>query len=166
MVQPNIWKIGKSLAINHQSALIITFGIFLFKSRVQEALLDGKSCYVLGKRDLALPKALYTLSSQRLTVSVNLSIPHTCMECVNSFTSFVYSSVQSLSRVRLFVTPWTAARQTSLSITNSWSLLKLMSIESVMPSSHFIFFLSYIDNEMLNNRENQELKLQVEIKFL
>ena len=44
------------------------------------------------------------------------------------------SSIQSLSHVRLFVTPWTAARQTSLSITNSWSLLKLMSIELVMPS--------------------------------
>ena len=48
------------------------------------------------------------------------------------------SSVQSLSRVRLFVTPWTAARQASLSITRSWSLLKLMSIKSVMPSSHLI----------------------------
>ena len=49
-----------------------------------------------------------------------------------------YNSVQSLSCVWLFVTPWTAARQASLSITNSWSLLKLMSIESVMPSSHLI----------------------------
>ena len=48
------------------------------------------------------------------------------------------SSVQSLSRVRLFVTPWTVARQASLSITNSRSLLKLMSIESVMPSNHLI----------------------------
>ena len=47
-------------------------------------------------------------------------------------------SVQSLSCVRLFATPWTAARQTSLSITNSRSLLKLMSIESVMPSNHLI----------------------------
>ena len=46
-----------------------------------------------------------------------------------------YSSVQLLSRVRLFATPWTAAHQASLSITNSQSLLKLMSIESVMPSS-------------------------------
>ena len=45
-------------------------------------------------------------------------------------------SVQLFSRVRLFVTPWTAACQASLSITNSWSLLKLMSIESVMPSNH------------------------------
>ena len=49
-----------------------------------------------------------------------------------------FSSVQSLSRVRLFMTPWTAARQASLSITNSQSLLKLMSIESVMPSNHLI----------------------------
>ena len=48
------------------------------------------------------------------------------------------SSVQSLSHVWLFVTPWTAARQASLSITNSWSLLKPMSIESVMPSYHLI----------------------------
>ena len=44
--------------------------------------------------------------------------------------------VQLLSRIQLFVTPWTAAQQTSLSFTISWSLLKLMSIESVMPSSH------------------------------
>ena len=48
------------------------------------------------------------------------------------------SSVQSLSHVRLFVTPWTAARQACLSITNSWSLLKLMSIELVMSSNHLI----------------------------
>ena len=48
------------------------------------------------------------------------------------------SSVQSLSHVRLFVTPRTAACQASLTITNSWSLLKLMSIKSVMPSSHLI----------------------------
>ena len=47
-------------------------------------------------------------------------------------------SVQPLSRVRLFATPWTAARQGSLSIANSRSLLKLMSIESVMPSNHLI----------------------------
>ena len=48
------------------------------------------------------------------------------------------SSVQSLSCVWLFVTPWTAARQTSLSITNSQSLLRLMSTESVIPSNHLI----------------------------
>ena len=52
--------------------------------------------------------------------------------------SCIFSSVQSLSHVRLFVTPWTAACQASLSITNSQSLLKLMSIELVMPSNHLI----------------------------
>ena len=47
-------------------------------------------------------------------------------------------SVQLLSRVQLFATPWTAARQAFLSITNTWTWLKLMSIESVMPSNHLI----------------------------
>ena len=52
--------------------------------------------------------------------------------------TFQFSSVQSLSHVRLFASPWTAARQASLSITNSRSLLRLMSIESVIPSNHLI----------------------------
>ena len=53
-------------------------------------------------------------------------------------TSVTISSVQSLSRVQLFPTPWNTAHQASLSIINSWSLLKLMSIELVMPSNHLI----------------------------
>ena len=57
--------------------------------------------------------------------------------CSTSLT-IQFSSVQSLSRVRLFVTPWIAARQASLSITNSQSSPKPTSIESVMPSSHLI----------------------------
>ena len=57
---------------------------------------------------------------------------------VISFSSVQFSSVQLLSHVWLFATPWTAACQASLSITNSWNLLKLMSIESVMPSNHLI----------------------------
>ena len=52
--------------------------------------------------------------------------------------SFVMYQFHSLSRVQLFATPWTAARQASLSITDSQSLLKLMSIESVMPSNRLI----------------------------
>ena len=52
--------------------------------------------------------------------------------------SVQFNSVQSLSHVRRSVTQWTAACQASLAITNSWSLLKLMSIESVMPSNHLI----------------------------
>ena len=85
------------------------------------------------------------------TISV-LYRAHLCMKCslgISNFcaleeykserwavTLYTLSSVQLLSHVRLFVTPWTAARQASLSITNSRSSLKLMSIELVMPSSH------------------------------
>ena len=62
--------------------------------------------------------------------------------CLKFFTeiklAFQFSSVQLLSRVRLSVTPWTAAHQASLSIANSWSLLKLMSVDMVMPSNHLI----------------------------
>ena len=58
-------------------------------------------------------------------------------ETMETMRDFI-SSVQSLSCVWLFVTPWTTACQASLSITNSWSLLKLTSIESVMPSNHLI----------------------------
>ena len=62
----------------------------------------------------------------------NTSLPIICLPR-NQF-----SLVQSLSHVQLFTTPWTTARQASLSIANSQSLLKLMSIESVMPSNHLI----------------------------
>ena len=62
--------------------------------------------------------------------------------CLNIL--YVFSSVQSHSRVRLFATPWTAACQASLSITNSWSLLKLMSLESVMPSNHLMLCRSLL----------------------
>ena len=61
------------------------------------------------------------------------------MSCAKMFKlNARFSSVQSLSHVRLFATPWTAAHQASLSITNSRSLLSLISIESVMPSNHLI----------------------------
>ena len=62
---------------------------------------------------------------------------HVCTPiCV--YMCVMYTPVQSLSCVRLFVAPWTAARKAYLSLTNSQSLLKLMSIESVMPSNHLI----------------------------
>ena len=56
----------------------------------------------------------------------------------NLLKPYQFSSFQSLSCVQLFATPWTAARQASLSITSSWSLLKLMAIELVIPSNHLI----------------------------
>ena len=63
-----------------------------------------------------------------------------CLLSISLLDTYIlkFSSVQSLSHVQLFATPWTAAFQASLSITNSWSLLRLMSIESVMPSNYLI----------------------------
>ena len=72
------------------------------------------------------------LTSLSMTVFRSIHIP------ASGIFVLLISSVQSLSRVRLFATPWIAARQASLSITNSRSLLKLMSIELEMPSSHLI----------------------------
>ena len=66
-------------------------------------------------------------------------LPNNIYALISSLSTSKYSqSVQSLSGIRLFATPWTAACQVSLSITNSWNLLRHVSIESVMPSNHLI----------------------------
>ena len=87
----------------------------------------------------ALSNTLYGLCYLILTSAI---LENVCMCATiysNSKTVFsVFSFVQSLSQVQLFATPWTAAHQASLSFTISWSLLKLMSIELVMPSNHLI----------------------------
>ena len=70
--------------------------------------------------------------------SDNVYIMYCTWHIISTQLMFVFSSVQPLSRVRLFETPWTVAHQASLSITNSRGLPKLMSIESVMPSHHLI----------------------------
>ena len=90
---------------------------------------------------LLLPPSIFP----RIRVFSNESVLHIRWPKYWSF-SFSISSLQSFSSVPLFATPRTAARQASLSITNSWSSLKLMSIELVMPSNYLIlchFFSSY-----------------------
>ena len=95
----------------------------------------------------------YTNSTDNVNVlSLKLGGGFTGIDFIICFIIYIYStiflsiyqvdhsSVQSLSRVRLFATPWIAARQASLSITNSRSSPKLISIESVMPSSHLILW--------------------------
>ena len=70
----------------------------------------------------------------------NTFLSYMCILFLLKYSWFtIMPSVQSLSHVQLFVFPWTATRQASLSITNSWSLLKLMSIVSVMPSNYDTF---------------------------
>ena len=85
------------------------------------------------------------MTSEKICIDFLLSI-YSCVQYPGGtggihyvkFTLFLFNSVQSLSRVWLFVTPWIAAHQASLSITNSRSSLRLTSIKSVMPSSHLI----------------------------
>ena len=76
------------------------------------------------------------MSLSNLLISLLISI--SVVSCFWLLWIAQFSSVQLLSHLRLFVTPWITARQASLSITSSWSLFKIMSIESVMPSSHLI----------------------------
>ena len=71
-------------------------------------------------------------------MSINKGVDREDLICINNGT---FSSVQSLSRVQLFGTPWITAHQASLSITNSWSPPKPISTESVMPSNHLILCL-------------------------
>ena len=107
-----------------------TFVIFLYRisaTKIPGAMLFVYSVAALGNmkdqkfiRGSPWPQDAYNLLRGRTQITTRLS------------------SVQLLSRVWLFATPWIASRQASLSITNSWSSLKLMSIESVMPSSHLI----------------------------
>ena len=83
-------------------------------------------------------KQFLSLSCSKSSMRLPSSPPRFLLAACRIFEACQFSSVQSLSHVRLFVTPWTAARQASLSITNSRSPPKLMSIESVIPSSHLI----------------------------
>ena len=75
-------------------------------------------------------------SSQRRELAAYISSMFLTFDLTDA--CFIVIVVRLLSHVRLFATPWTEARQASLSITSFWSLLKLMSIESVMPSNHLI----------------------------
>ena len=122
---------------------------FLYKERVVSAYCCTRgSCEVSASGIMSvfcLPKILSILMiemSTKCSLSIKPFSEHFLISNLfNSFSVHIegqFSSVQSLSRVWLLATPWTAARQATLSITNSRSLLKLMSIESVMPSNHLI----------------------------
>ena len=89
-----------------------------------------QSCNIPGKDGLSIAWQSLWKVDDAISGVLEIIFPETYL--------LIISSVQSLSCVRLFATPWIAARQASLSITNSPSLLKLMSIESVMPSNHLI----------------------------
>ena len=83
----------------------------------------------------SFPVSQFTSGGQNMRVSASASV---LLMTIQDWFPLGFSSIQSLSNVRLFATPWTAAHKASLSITNSWSLLKLKSIELVMPSNQLI----------------------------
>ena len=97
--------------------------------------MTGVQCCV----QFLFPLVLQILLIFRVT-RISIIAPHSLFNKVVSYicNTVGFSSYQSLSRVQLFATPWTATRQASLSIKNSWSLLKLMSIDLVVPSNHLI----------------------------
>ena len=99
-----------------------------------------RPCLYAKKRPIQLPTWL-SVSCYSLSIVHYPTVEHPCClatTILSHYLSVRFSSVQLLSRVQLFATPWTAAHQASLFITNSQGWLKLMSIESVMPSNHLI----------------------------
>ena len=109
----------------------------LWKCCTQDASKFGKlsSGHRTGKGQFSFQYQRRAMSKNVQTTAPLHSFHMLARSCSKSFK---FSSLQSLSHVRLFATPWTAVRQASLSITNSQSLLKLMSTESGMPSNHLI----------------------------
>ena len=103
-----------------------------------------QACVVIEDSGTMLTKS----SGKRGVMKIHVSKSYSSIK-------YQFSSVQSLSHVRLFATPWIAARQASLSITNSQNSPKLMSIESVMPPSHLI--LSSPSPPALNPSQHQSL---------
>ena len=112
------------------------------KGETERNIQMNSELWRLARRDkkafLGQTKKGKTIKLERLELSSRkLRIPRLSLHFMESqISNFNGSSIQLLSHVRLFVTPWTVAHQASLSITNSRSLLKLMSIQSVMPSNH------------------------------
>ena len=134
----------------------IALTIWTFVSRVMSLLFNTLSRFVIAflpRSNCLLISWLQSLSSdfgaqeEEICHYFHLSafyLPFSNGAGCHDFSFLIFSlkpalgSVQLISHVRLFVTPWTAAHQAALSIANSWSLLRLMSIELVMPSNHLI----------------------------
>ena len=144
-----IWKIiyiYMFVSLNH-SAIWKPTPVFLLAWRIPRTEEPG------GRQSIGSPGVRQDWSDLHTHTCMFVSMNHFTVHlkrCKSTVLQFKksqkycqFSSVQSLSRVRLFATPWIAAHQASLSITNSQSSLRLTSIESVMPSSHLILCLCF-----------------------
>ena len=122
--------------------------------------------YVKCSQVISVPVSLYSLIIWFFSVILHMELVLYFIASVSCWKA--YQSVQLLSRVQLFVTPWTVARQVSLSIANSRSLLKLMSLEFVIPSSHLILFLLFVVFAVHQNKSycNEIILEQLWVLFL
>ena len=115
---------SKHLLVIMRQVPVLCFGFLICQTRITKLsclkIKYSDSCKLFSKHKLVIISFKYVIAMPFLAKNVQ------------------FSSVQSLSRVQLFATPWIAARQVSRSITNSRSSLRLVSAESVMPSSHLI----------------------------
>ena len=112
---------------------------FRFMNRCNGLCLDACSivCFLIWLANFLVQSVLYSLQPQKKLVPLERFLhSQRSWLCASTWTGHKFSSFQSLSLVRHFATPWTAARQGSLSNTISWSSLRFTFIESVMPSSH------------------------------
>ena len=111
-----------------------------FKSLTQQLYTRGQSDPSSEQLRLCVPLPhQLPIPFPQHSIYISVSTLHPALPGLHRVPENQFTSVQSLSRVRLFATPWPAACQVSLSITNSQSLLELMSIELGMPSNHLIF---------------------------
>ena len=145
----SIWKWSAQSGRCNFSHIVSVFGQVLFFTEVIHCFNMQFFFFYSYHRRKKILKCVFKIKRLLLRFSKGwkgllntLSIIRTWVNPTTGVTVATHAlcSVQSLGRIWLFVTPWAAACQASLSITNSWSLLKLMSIESVMPSNHLILY--------------------------
>ena len=120
------------------------FPVLHYLSEFAQTYIHCISDAIQQSHPLSYPSPAASNLSQHQSLFQWVSSSHQVAKVLGINIHIMENSVQSLSHVRLFATPWTAACQASLSITNSWSLLKLISIESVMPSNHLILCRSLL----------------------
>ena len=132
------WTVKSLLQHHNSKASIIWFSAFFMVQLSQPYMTTGKTTALTRWTFVGRVMSLLFNMLSRFVIVFLLRSKCLLISWLQSPSTVIFSSVQLLSHVWLFMTPWIAARQASLSITNYWSLPKLMSTESVMPSNHLI----------------------------